>query len=154
MKNQYEQGELNTPKQHHVNFIIMEQASETATELTELECKNLDIVCWVEDDNEHCKSFSPNAQDIFNGHYDHKMDEIYKLVNAMLNVHEKAGEPEEPRIFEITRERLQAHAMEKIGRELTDQEIETATNGILSGLEFDIDTVLDTAIWDAVDINK
>jgi len=47
-------------------------------------------------------------------------------------------------VFAITKEDLQYEAKEKIGRELTDEEIQTAKKGLESGLLTDIDTVYKT----------
>ncbi len=47
-------------------------------------------------------------------------------------------------IFTITKEDLQCKAQEKIGRELTDDEIHIAKKGIESGLLTDIETVYQT----------
>lgn len=52
-------------------------------------------------------------------------------------------------IFAITKEDLQYEAKEKIGRELTDEEILIAKKGLENGLLFDIDTVYQT-IFDEI----
>jgi hypothetical protein len=47
-------------------------------------------------------------------------------------------------IFSITLSDLQVVAKEKIGRELTEDEVMIAKDGLEEGLLFDIDTVYDT----------
>lgn len=47
-------------------------------------------------------------------------------------------------IFAITIEDLQYKAKEKIGRKLSNEEIEVAKKGLDAGLLFDIDIVYDT----------
>ncbi|MGB4205829.1 MAG: hypothetical protein WBJ84_09465 [Bacteroidales bacterium] len=47
-------------------------------------------------------------------------------------------------IFEITKEDLQLEAQEKIGRELTDDEIQVAKKGLENGLLTGIGTIYQT----------
>jgi len=54
-------------------------------------------------------------------------------------------------IFSITVEELQNEAINRIGRKLTDDELYTASKGIESGLSFDIETVFQTAVEEAVE---
>lgn len=75
---------LETAKDHEINSIIMEQASETADKLTELECKLNKIKCYDECDNEI--SYTDEAQDIFNIFYDEEVDNLYKLLNVQLEI--------------------------------------------------------------------
>ncbi|MFN0159564.1 MAG: hypothetical protein ACKVRP_15990 [Bacteroidota bacterium] len=48
-------------------------------------------------------------------------------------------------MFSITKSFVQAVAQEKLGRELSADELETVKNGLDSGLFFDLETVLDSA---------
>lgn len=47
-------------------------------------------------------------------------------------------------VFSITLEELQSEALEKIGRTLTDEEIQVARKGLEFGLYIDINTVYTT----------
>jgi hypothetical protein len=88
MQTQFIEGELNTPEDDMINSLIMEQASDTAEKLTELECKVLGIECYkveMEDDTE-VSSYTEEAQDIFDVHYDEQMTELYNLLNAQLKI--------------------------------------------------------------------
>ncbi len=79
----FEQGVLNTPEQHNVNSVIMERASDTATEETEKYCDLKSIKCWYEEDNGDFR-FTEEAQDIFNKYYDDNMESLYGFVNDVM----------------------------------------------------------------------
>ena len=86
MQTKFIEGELKTIPDCLINSLIMEQASDTAEKLTELECKVLGIECYkveMEDDTE-VSSYTEEAQDIFDVHYDEQMTELYNLLNAQL----------------------------------------------------------------------
>ncbi len=53
-------------------------------------------------------------------------------------------------VFSITVRNLHNEALRLIGRELTDEEMYIAIEGVDAGLSFDIETVFKTAIEEAV----
>ena len=53
-------------------------------------------------------------------------------------------------LFVITVEDMQEYAMKKIGRELTEGELDIAKEGLENGLLFDIDTVYNTIITEMI----
>lgn len=53
-------------------------------------------------------------------------------------------------IFSITAEQLQNEAVKRIGRKLTNNELQTAIKGIESGLSIGLDEILKTAIEEAI----
>ncbi|MBU2052669.1 MAG: hypothetical protein KJ721_00305 [Nanoarchaeota archaeon] len=57
---------------------------------------------------------------------------------------------EEDVVFAVRVEDLQGEAVQRIGRELTEEELYKASKGIEFGLSFDINTVFETAIEEAV----
>ena len=83
----FEEGKLDTPTESNINSLIMEQASDTAEKLTELECKLVGIKCYnveMEGDAE-ISSYTEEAQEIFDVYYDQQVTELYNLFNAQLN---------------------------------------------------------------------
>ena len=54
-------------------------------------------------------------------------------------------------LFYVTEEEIQERAKQKIGRRLTDPELEHAAAGVSSALCFGLDTVFDAAIEEAVE---
>ena len=91
----FEQGKFDTPAAEGVNSAIMEQASETAASLTELQCEIGKTPCWISD-GAGGKRFSEEAQEIHNNHYDRQMVELYGLVNNVCEL--TAPTKEEKRI--------------------------------------------------------
>ena len=88
MEKRFSQDNLVTDEQHHINSRILEQASDTAEKLTELECKLNDITCYVTEmeNGTEVQSYTEEAQDIFNIYYDQQVDELYSLLNRQLEI--------------------------------------------------------------------
>ena len=57
-------------------------------------------------------------------------------------------------IYSITKDWLQKEALERIGRELTEDEISIAKKNIECGLDTSIDTVFTVSIQEAVNLSK
>lgn len=53
-------------------------------------------------------------------------------------------------VYILSVEDIQCYAFDKIGRELTDDELRIVKKGIDSALSFGIDTILDAAVDEAV----
>ena len=53
-------------------------------------------------------------------------------------------------LFYISKETLQYEAMEKIGRSLTEEELDIAIKGLEWGLTFDIETVYNTILFEMI----
>jgi len=53
-------------------------------------------------------------------------------------------------LFAITTEDVQEYAMNKIGRELTEDELDIAKEGLENAILFDIDTVYNTIITEMI----
>jgi hypothetical protein len=53
-------------------------------------------------------------------------------------------------LFYISKETLQYEAMEKIGRSLTEEELDVAKDGLEWGLMFDIETVYNTILFEMI----
>ena len=71
----------------NINSLIIEFASDIASDLTILECEKEGIVCDIPDeDNPDSTKYSDEAQDIFNIHYDDIVDRLYELLNLQLKV--------------------------------------------------------------------
>jgi hypothetical protein len=88
MNKRFIEDELETAEQHNINSRIMEQASDTAEKLTELECKLNGIECYVvemEGETE-VSSYTEEAQEIFNTYYDEQKTELYNLLNSQLEI--------------------------------------------------------------------
>lgn len=86
MQIEFIEGELKTIPDYLINSLIMEQASDTADKLTELECKLLGVECYkveMEGDTE-VSSYTEKAQDIFDVYYDEQKTELYNLLNTQL----------------------------------------------------------------------
>lgn len=53
-------------------------------------------------------------------------------------------------LFYISKETLQYEAMDKIGRSLTEEELDIAKDGLEWGLMFDIETVYNTILFEMI----
>lgn len=91
MFQEFNQDKLDTPQQHEVNTLILEQATDIAEKLTSLECRLADIkeydgvmVNGIEE-----VSYTKEAQEIFNVHYDYQVMELYTLLKAQLKLIKK-----------------------------------------------------------------
>lgn len=93
MNKQFNEDELHTEEEFDINSIIMEQASDNAERLTELECKVNALQCYTtvlekvaKGEDVEVSSFTNEAQDIFNIIYDKQMNELYDLLNLQLKI--------------------------------------------------------------------
>ena len=79
---------LETDEQHNVNSIVLSLASDNAEKLTDLECELNDITCYVIEieGGVEVQSYTEEAQDIFNIHYDDQVDELYNFLNQALKI--------------------------------------------------------------------
>lgn len=53
-------------------------------------------------------------------------------------------------LFYISKETMQYESMQKIGRHLTEEELDIAKDGLDWGLTFDIDTVYNTILYEMI----
>ena len=79
-------GSVNaTGRDDNMNSLIMEFACEgVAEKLTSLQCELEGVEEFIED--EEGASYTEEAQDIFNEHYDDAMEMLYKFVNRVLKI--------------------------------------------------------------------
>lgn len=87
MLREFNECNLQTNEDHYISSLIMMQADDIATQITELECKVNDIQCYNEtiENGSVIQRFTEEAQDIFNSHYDHYITELYSLLNQQLS---------------------------------------------------------------------
>lgn len=85
MKNQYVQGELETPLKGSVNSLIMEIASDIADDKVML---NFGADACITDENGD-SVYAEDAQDTFNQYYDEEMNRLYSLVNEIKKLEEE-----------------------------------------------------------------
>jgi hypothetical protein len=86
MNRVFSEEELNDKIDFEINSLILEQASDVAEKLTELECSVNNIECYntVNVDGIDISSFTDEAQDIFNIYYDEQISSLYILLNLQL----------------------------------------------------------------------
>ena len=80
----YSQGNLTTEKEHNINSMIMEIASDIAEEKTAKQFNDNHLI-----ENDEYTVFTDEAQDFFNDAYDTEMNRIYSLVNNVIKEHIK-----------------------------------------------------------------
>ena len=90
-KDRFDEFEQTTDAEHHLRSIIMEQACETAEKLCVLECKlnNITVYSTEHEGEVEVQTFTDEAQDIFNVHYDEEMTSLYELFNLQLRIIEE-----------------------------------------------------------------
>lgn len=78
-------------KEDDIHYLIMEFASDFSQKITEQECEINDIVCCQEESegNTAVETYTEDAQEIFNHHYDNMTEALYSLVNKAIDIHEK-----------------------------------------------------------------
>jgi hypothetical protein len=86
MNRVFSEEELNDKIDFEINSLILEQASDVAEKLTELECSVNNIECYntVNVDGIDISSFTDEAQDIFNIYYDEQISSLYELLNSQI----------------------------------------------------------------------
>lgn len=73
------------PIKCEIESLILERSSDVAEQLTELECKNLNIYCYNEvSENEFI--FTEEAQEIFNIYYDEEIEKQTNIINTIFNL--------------------------------------------------------------------
>jgi len=88
MKKVFLEDELETIEQDRINSLIMEQASDIAEKVTDLECSLHGIECYVtvRENGTEVSSYTDEAQEIFNMYYDEYKTELYNLLNRQLKI--------------------------------------------------------------------
>ena len=81
----FKQGEQNTNEEHKVNSLIMEIASEMASETTERFFNLMGIKLEQQDENGDTR-YTEDAQDFFNDEYDRQMDLLYSFTNDLMKI--------------------------------------------------------------------
>lgn len=71
-----------------INDLIIEVAADNAEQLTELECKLNNITCYVVQVNDGVEesTFTDEAQDIFNVHYDKQTNDLVNLFHQQMSL--------------------------------------------------------------------
>ena len=88
MKKQFLEDDLETDEQFNINSSIMEQASDIAEKVTDLECSLHGIECYVTvmENGTEVSTYTEEAQEIFNVYYDEYKTELYNLLNRQLKI--------------------------------------------------------------------
>jgi len=84
----FKQGEQNTNEEHNVNSLIVEMASEMASETTERFFNLMGIKLEQEDESGDTR-YTDDAQDFFNEEYDRQMDLLYAFTNDLMKITNK-----------------------------------------------------------------
>jgi hypothetical protein len=88
MELQFDEDLQETNEQHEIHSRILEESCDIAEKLTELECMVMGIECYVvtmEGETE-CRTYTEEAQDIFNIHQEDHQTDLYSLLNRQLKI--------------------------------------------------------------------
>lgn len=86
--NNFDYWEQHTDEDSNINSLILSQASDISEKLTSLECA---LHCIPEfnhtmEGDVEVETYTEDAQDIFNIHYDKQVEELYSLLNNQLKI--------------------------------------------------------------------
>ena len=84
----FDEFELELGVDQAINSVILDKASDIAEQLTILECKLNDIKCYnsAKENDVEVLSFTDEAQEIFDIHYNQYTTELYALLNTQITI--------------------------------------------------------------------